>query len=33
MQLTGLTMPGYRVYEYLLVLDPHEELRNRIVQG
>ena len=23
-------MPGYRMYEYLLVLDPHEELRNRI---
>jgi len=32
MQLTGLTMPVYRVYEYLLELDPHEELRNRIVQ-
>lgn len=25
-------MPGYRVYEYLLVLNPHEELRNRIMQ-
>ena len=24
------TIPGYRVYEYLLVLNPHEELRNRI---
>jgi hypothetical protein len=23
-------MPGYRLYEYLLLLDPHEELRNRI---
>lgn len=23
-------MPGYRVYEYLLLLNPHEELRNRI---
>lgn len=32
MQLSGITMPGYRVYEYLLVLDPHEELRNRIMQ-
>jgi 2'-5' RNA ligase len=32
MQLTGDTMPGYRVYEYLLVLNPHEELRNRIMQ-
>ncbi|MFN8249403.1 MAG: 2'-5' RNA ligase family protein [Ferruginibacter sp.] len=25
-------LPGYRVYEYLLVLNPHEELRNRIMQ-
>lgn len=25
-------MPGYRVYEYLLVLVPHEELRQRIIQ-
>ncbi len=24
------TIPGYRQCEYLLVLDPHEELRNRI---
>jgi|SRR5438067_2085300 len=32
MQLSGLTMPGYRVYEYLLVLQPHEELRNRIIE-
>lgn len=32
MQLTGITLPGYRVYEYLLVLNPHEELRNRIRQ-
>lgn len=32
MQLTGITLPGYRVYEYLLVLDPHEELRNKIIQ-
>lgn len=32
MQLTGITLPGYRVYEYLLVLNPHEELRNKIIQ-
>lgn len=32
MELTGMTMPGYRVYEYLLVLNPHEELRNKIMQ-
>ena len=24
------TIPGYRVYEYLLVLSPHEELWNKI---
>jgi 2'-5' RNA ligase len=30
MRVSGITMPGYRVYEYLIVLDPHEELRNRI---
>jgi 2'-5' RNA ligase len=27
-----LSIPGYRINEYLLVLSPHEELRNRIVQ-
>jgi 2'-5' RNA ligase len=32
MQLTGMTMPGYRVFEYLLVLTPHEELRRKISQ-
>lgn len=32
MQVSGITMPGYRVYEYLIVLDPHEELRGRITQ-
>jgi 2'-5' RNA ligase len=32
MQLTGQTLPGYRAYEYLLVLNPHEELRKKIVQ-
>ncbi|MEP7106610.1 MAG: 2'-5' RNA ligase family protein [Ferruginibacter sp.] len=26
------TIPGYRIFEYLLVLNPHEELRNRIMQ-
>lgn len=25
-------IPGYRVYEYLLVLNPHEELRYKIMQ-
>jgi len=25
------TIPGYRVYEYLLVLSPHQELWNKIV--
>ena len=25
------TIPGYRVFEYLLVLNPHEELRNKIM--
>ena len=25
------TIPGYRVYEYLLVLNPHEELRHKIM--
>src|ERR1700712_3247109 len=25
-------MPGYRLNEYMLVLTPHEELRNRILQ-
>lgn len=31
MELTGMSLPGYRVYEYLLVLDPHEELREKIM--
>ena len=30
--ITTSTIPGYRVYEYLLVLNPHEELRNRIMK-
>ncbi len=32
MKLNGTPMPGYRVYEYLLVLNPHEELRQRIMK-
>lgn len=30
--ITTSTIPGYRVYEYQLVLSPHEELWNRIVK-
>jgi 2'-5' RNA ligase len=30
-EITGSLLPGYKVYEYLLVLNPHEELRNRIM--
>lgn len=26
----ALNLPGHQVYEYLLVIDPHEELRHRI---
>lgn len=26
------SIPGYRVFEYLLVLNPHEELRHRVMQ-
>ena len=26
------SIPGYKIYEYLLVLKPHEELRNKIMQ-
>lgn len=32
MLLTGTTLPGYRVYEYLLVLHPHQDLHNKIMQ-
>jgi 2'-5' RNA ligase len=32
MQTVVNTIPGYRVCEYLLVLSPHEELRNRIMK-
>lgn len=30
-QIMGPLVPGYRIYEYLLVLNPHEELRNKIM--
>ena len=26
------SIPGYKIFEYLLVLNPHEELRNKIMQ-
>jgi 2'-5' RNA ligase len=26
-------MPGYQINEYMLVLNPHEELRNKIIQA
>lgn len=32
MKLSGTAMPGYKMYEYLLVLHPHEELWNRILK-
>jgi 2'-5' RNA ligase len=32
MQTIVNTIPGYRAYEYVLVLSPHEELRNRIMK-
>jgi len=28
--LKTVTIPGYRVYEYMVVMSPHEELRNRV---
>jgi 2'-5' RNA ligase len=30
--VTTSTIPGYRVYDYLLVLSPHEELRHRVIK-
>lgn len=30
--MSEISMPGYRVFEYLLVLNPHSELSNRIAQ-
>jgi 2'-5' RNA ligase len=32
MQLTGMTMPGYGVFEYMLVVYPHAELSDRVLQ-
>ena len=32
MQLTGMTMPGYGVFEYMLLVYPHTELSNRVMQ-
>jgi 2'-5' RNA ligase len=32
MKLNIQSIPAYRINEYLLVLNPHEELRNRIMQ-
>ena len=32
MQLTGMTMPGYGVFEYMLVVYPHADLSNRVMQ-
>jgi len=30
-EIVGTVLPGYHIYEYLLVLSPHEELRNKII--
>ena len=30
-EIIGTVLPGYSIYEYLLVLSPHEELRNKIM--
>jgi 2'-5' RNA ligase len=30
--ITTITIPGYQIYECLLVLSPHEELRNKIMK-
>jgi 2'-5' RNA ligase len=32
MKFTPTALPGYKVYEYLIVLQPHEELWHRIVR-
>ena len=32
MKTIASTIPGYRVYEYLLILSPHEELWKKIVE-
>jgi 2'-5' RNA ligase len=31
-KITAAMLPAYPVYQYLLVLNPHEELRNKIMQ-
>src|SRR5215207_676357 len=31
MEVTGSTLPGYRVNEYLLVIQPHHDLAQRIM--
>ena len=31
-EIPGHILPGYKLYEYLLVLSPHEELRSKIMQ-
>jgi 2'-5' RNA ligase len=30
--INTVTIPGYRIFDYLLVLNPHEELRNKITK-
>jgi len=30
--ITTVTIPGYRIFEYLLILNPHEELRSKIMK-
>lgn len=32
MEITGDILPGYRIFEYTLLVNPHEELRNRIAE-
>lgn len=32
MKLSGTALPGYSIYEYLLVLHPHQELWDKIMQ-
>jgi len=32
MQINSQSTPGYRINEYMLVLTPHEELRNKIIK-
>jgi hypothetical protein len=30
MELKGNLLPGYRVYEYMLIINPHEALQEKI---